>query len=62
MKTHRCKKSLKERISIRNINVNGKSDWWLFSPDYDFDSFAYYLHRVAPICFCPFCGEKLKEK
>lgn len=67
MRTHRCRESLKNGVSIRvridNIGIKKLNlGWWLFNPEYDFDSDAYSLNPVCAIEFCPFCGKKLESE
>lgn len=59
MKTHRCKKSLENRMSIRLIDDIKEPAWVLFEPTLDFEYGCHYLHLVCPIEYCPFCGVKL---
>ena len=63
--THRCKKSLQARCSIRKqkqpTNGANATAWILYAPDYDCDWDYWHLHNVAAIRFCPFCGEELGE-
>lgn len=65
MKTHRCEKSLKAKVSIRYeykyANMSVDDDylaWRLFELE---DNYPYdpYLSHVAEIVYCPFCGTKL---
>jgi hypothetical protein len=65
MKTHRCKESLKAKISIRYTNqfqMNIQNDydaWRLFNCIYDTDYDSIYLHHVSEIKYCPYCGAEL---
>lgn len=59
MKTHRCKQSLENRMSIRLIDDIEEPAWVLFEPTLDFEYSYRYLHLVCPIEYCPFCGAKL---
>lgn len=65
MKTHRCKKSLENRMSIRLIDDIEEPTWTLYNPiieyDYDLEYDYHRLNMVCPIEYCPFCGMKLKE-
>ena len=67
MKTHRCKGSLEQYISIRLCNpyegftALSKFGWWLLKARYDFDYDTYFLQPICEIKHCPFCGEKLGE-
>ena len=60
MKTHRCKGSLAERVSIRYEDETAA--WWMFKPAHDLEWDAYYLSVVAKIDYCPFCGEELETR
>ena len=67
MKTHRCKNSIKNGISIRYTNpyrytsLSNKEDWWLLKAIKDFDYDSFYLQPIAIIQYCPFCGKKLEK-
>lgn len=67
MKTHRCKESLKNEISInysiKYKNVYDEDDfetWRLFKNTYDWDYDSHYQNHIAEIKYCPFCGIKLE--
>ena len=66
LKTHRCEKSLKERMSIRyyspRLNIYKERQWWLLKATEDFDWNCWYLNPVCPIQYCPFCGTELPEQ
>ena len=59
MKTHRCKESLRQEISIRF--EDGK--WWLnkIETNWDWAEIQFYLKRQFEIKYCPFCGYELEE-
>lgn len=68
MKTHRCKGSLKEKISIHYCRfMDGynededfnKLTWRLFCYRFDYDYDVYHKIHISEIEFCPYCGEKL---
>ena len=59
MKTHRCKKSLENRMSIRLIDNIKKPAWTLLTPNFDFEYGYWHLTKVCSIEYCPFCGVKL---
>ena len=65
-KTHRCEKSLKNKISIRLCDPYEHSSlsnrtWWLCKQEYDFEWDYTNLVPVSPIVYCPYCGEKLEK-
>lgn len=70
MITHRCKGSLNNRLSIRYENPYAwRSDiprtygWQLYYNYYDSEWMVYMNRLVASyIKYCPYCGEKLKER
>lgn len=64
-KTHRCKGSLKEGVSIRYENPYFPLDkklpqWWLEKAERDYEWDSYFVQVLMPIKYCPFCGEELK--
>ena len=67
MKTHRCEKSLENKMSIRFTKkyaaLNWKDDyktWRLFRVTESDYSFEKYLEYICKIDYCPFCGQELK--
>ena len=67
MKTHRCKDSLKAKVSIRftleydDFNISSdKEAWRLYDYIEDSEYDSIYRHYVTEINYCPFCNEKLK--
>lgn len=69
MKTHRCKNSLKNQISIRycgeyefeQCNIDSQETWRMFNLMYDRDYFEPYMEYICKLNYCPFCGLELKE-
>ena len=68
MKTHRCEKLLKSKVSIRHnryvenscLDMDWNTETWrLFSYHWDNDWDCMLQHHVSEIKYCPFCGEKL---
>lgn len=65
--SHRCEKSLKNKMSIRyydpypNYPSLSNKAWWLFQQKYDFEYDCINLVRISPIEYCPYCGEKLEK-
>jgi hypothetical protein len=66
MKTHRCEKSLKSKVSIRynkqfpRWNIGGdKEAWRLYHYTYNGEYDSITDCHVSEIEFCPYCGEKL---
>lgn len=70
MKTHRCEKSLKTKVSIHytrefpiSWNVeDDKETWRLFCHKHSSEYFGYDEIHVAEIEYCPFCNQKLNEE
>lgn len=69
MRTHRCEKSIKARVSIRytfdNEFMRSNKDyeaWRLFHYilDYDYDTLIQY--HISIIEHCPYCGNKLETE
>lgn len=69
MKTHRCKESLENEVSIRfcdeyvfgDWNITSDKAWRLFKPIYDRDYEEPYLEYICKLNLCPFCGKDLQE-
>ena len=69
MKTHRCEKSLKAKVSIRytkqfprwNIQ-NDKEAWRLYHTVSNEEDFGYHQSHVAEIEYCPFCSKDLNRE
>lgn len=60
---HRCKKRLYNARILKDYHLNSGfvySGWFLFRIAPDFRLSGYTTREVAPIRYCPFCGEKLK--
>lgn len=70
MKTHRCEKSLKAKVSIRytkqfsiSWDINGdKETWRLFHYTYNSEYDTVSQCHVSKIEYCPFCNKKLSEE
>ena len=67
MKTHRCEKSLENKVSIRYSREFNtfklRSDyetWRMFVLKYDGEHDVNYLAHVSKIKYCPFCAVELK--
>lgn len=58
-RSHRCDGSLRRYMSIRWIPKDGK--WWLIDPEpcWDGDFSKYWMNKITPIRYCPYCGERL---
>lgn len=57
-KTHRCKKSIEECVSIRCKD----GVFILYDIEWDLDTDTHFARKVAEIEYCPFCGKKLSAK
>ena len=67
-KTHRCKGSLENEVSIRkNANKSRWSNtgvyegWTLWKAEYDLEYDCYHDNVIARISLCPFCGVGLED-
>lgn len=67
MKTHRCEKSLENKVSIRysrefnSLKLMRDSEAWrMFVLKYDGEYDVNYLTHVSKIKYCPFCAVELK--
>ena len=59
MVSHRCKKSLKAKKSIRKDKDKWHKNWWLYNPEEDWEWDCWILHPITQINYCPFCGKPL---
>lgn len=57
--THRCEGSIAAHCSLRRYH-DGRG-WHLSKRDVDCEWLVEYMHHVAAVRFCPWCGKDLEE-